>query len=98
MLAALAIVGPRHHLRSRWLWAGAVIGLAVFTPNLVWQAANGWPQLDVAGAIAGRSGGIGGRIEFFAMQLIAVNPLLVPIWVWAWSSSSPMWTSARSAR
>lgn len=82
VLIALATVGPRHHLRSRWLWAGAAIGLVVFSPNLIWQATNGWSQLDMAGAIVERSGGIGGRIEFFALQLIAVNPLLVPIWVW----------------
>ena len=28
----------RHHLRSPWCWAGAVIAVLLWLPNLVWQA------------------------------------------------------------
>lgn len=81
LLIGLAIAGPRQHLRSGWLWAGVGLAILIFLPNLVWQAANGWPQLAMAAVISERTGGIGGRIGYLAFQLIAVNPLLVPVWV-----------------
>ena len=35
---------PQRLLLARWqAWAGGLLALAVAAPNLVWQAANGWP-------------------------------------------------------
>ena len=39
--------------RSRWLWAGAALALAIWLPNLLWQAQHGWPQLELASKIGG---------------------------------------------
>jgi 4-amino-4-deoxy-L-arabinose transferase-like glycosyltransferase len=48
LLAGLAIglaVNRQARLfRSGWLWAGAGVAIALWAPNLVWQAANGWPS------------------------------------------------------
>ena len=44
LVAGLLAVGPRR-LPWRWLLAGAVAGLVIASPNLVYQATNGWPQL-----------------------------------------------------
>lgn len=61
LLFALAVgvlvAGPRAVFRSRWLWLGALVALALWAPNLVWQAAHDWPQLRLAGSVA--SGGSG---------------------------------------
>ncbi|MFC6703999.1 glycosyltransferase family 39 protein [Flexivirga alba] len=38
-------------LASRWPWFGGVIALLIWLPNLVWQFANGWPQLTMASAL-----------------------------------------------
>jgi 4-amino-4-deoxy-L-arabinose transferase-like glycosyltransferase len=32
-------------LRSRWFWLAAVLALAIWIPNLVWQADHGFPQI-----------------------------------------------------
>jgi 4-amino-4-deoxy-L-arabinose transferase-like glycosyltransferase len=40
---ALVVVGPRAALRSPWLWAGVAVALALWAPNLLWQATHGWP-------------------------------------------------------
>src|SRR6202167_4834173 len=40
----------RQVLLTRWPWFGAVIAAVIWAPNLVWEAANGWPQLAMAGA------------------------------------------------
>ena len=89
LLGAVALgilaVGPRGVLRSPRPWAGALVGLALWAPNLVWQAANGWPQFELADAIAaGSSGTSQPWYLFLPFQLVMVSPLLVPIWVVGW--------------
>ena len=53
----------------------AVLG----APYLIWQQRHGWPQLTVAGNIAGNAED--GRAGFIPFQLVMVSPLLVPVWI-----------------
>jgi hypothetical protein len=51
----------------------------------VWQVANGFPQLELSGAIAaGSSGTTEAWYVFLPYQLLLVSPLLVPVWVAGW--------------
>lgn len=52
-LIGMLLVGPRQHLRRPGPWLAGVIALLLAAPNLYWQAANGWPMLEVAANIAG---------------------------------------------
>jgi len=80
LLAGVALVGPRWVLRSSWLLVAVVVAGVLVAPYLVWQSLNGWPQLEMTGAIAGE-GDQGGRLGFLPFQLLLVSPLLVPVWV-----------------
>jgi hypothetical protein len=89
LLAAVVLgilaVGPRSALRSPWPWAGGLLALALWAPNLVWQAANGWPQLELAEAIAAGSSGTSEPWYLFVpFQLVLVSPVLVPVWAIGW--------------
>ena len=53
--------------------------MALAAPYIIWQQQHGWPQLTVAGNIAGSQEG--GRAGFFPFQLVMVSPFLVPVWV-----------------
>ena len=76
LVAGIAITPPlRHHLRSPWAWGGAAIALALWVPNLVWQAGHGWPQLELAGDIRDEYRTFGGTIELVAFQVLMINPL-----------------------
>jgi 4-amino-4-deoxy-L-arabinose transferase-like glycosyltransferase len=79
MVAALFLVGPRAALRSRWAAAGALCAVVLAAPYVIWQQQHGWPQVTVAGNIAGSQEG--GRAGFIPFQLVMVSPLLVPVWV-----------------
>lgn len=79
MVAALLAIGPRSLLRSWWAAGGAVCAVALIAPYVVWQQRHGWPQLTVAGNIAGSQEG--GRAGFFPFQLVMVSPVLVPVWI-----------------
>ena len=79
MAATLLVVGPRAPLRSPWAVGGAIAAVVLAAPYVVWQTQHGWPQLTVAGHIAGSQEG--GRAGFFPFQLVMVSPFLVPVWL-----------------
>ena len=79
MAATLIVVGPRWPLRSWWAAGGVIAAAVLAAPYVIWQQQHGWPQLTVAGNIAGSQEG--GRAGFFPFQLVMVSPLLVPVWV-----------------
>jgi 4-amino-4-deoxy-L-arabinose transferase-like glycosyltransferase len=82
LVITVLLAGPRDILRSRWLWLGAVITIALWAPNLIWQASHDWPQLELSRAIAaGSSGTSTDRVGFLVLQLLMLSPLLVPIWL-----------------
>lgn len=75
LVVALLAAGPRHPFRSPHLYAGGLVAAVLWTPNLLWQQAHGWPQLDLAEAIAaGGSGTSAGLVELWATQPGLVGP------------------------
>jgi hypothetical protein len=86
LLAGLAvgvlISGPRTLFRSPWLWIGVAIAVAIWTPYLVWQGQNGWPELTVSRSIAsGASGSSTPRWALLPFQLFLANVWLAPVWI-----------------
>lgn len=89
LAACLAVLpGARQPLWDPWLGAGAVLAVALWLPNLVWQAGNGWPGFDAVSA--GRSGlsddeGLLGVIlRQLALAGLLALPLLGVGLVWLW--------------
>lgn len=82
LAVGLLIAGPRQVLRSRWLWAGVLIALVIWSPWLIWQGTHGWPQLKVSSAIAhGASTSSQPRWALLPFQLLLVSPVLSPVWI-----------------
>ncbi|GAA2262522.1 glycosyltransferase family 39 protein [Glycomyces scopariae] len=77
-LGLLAARSP-NGLRSKWLWAGVALALVLGSPNLVYQAVNDWPQLEMASAI-GETDGEENRILLLPFQFLLVGLFLVPVW------------------
>jgi 4-amino-4-deoxy-L-arabinose transferase-like glycosyltransferase len=90
-LAGGLLAGRRWDLlRSPWVAAGAALALLIPLPQLAWQAANGWPQAEMAGVLAERLA-VDNRLTLLPAQLLFAGPLLVP-WLWRgvrWLSSDP---------
>ena len=85
LTVGLLAVGPRTVFRSRWPYLAAAIALLIWLPNLIWQATNGWPQLELSKAIAnGSSGTSDSPLSFLLLQLGLVSPVLVPVWAIGW--------------
>jgi 4-amino-4-deoxy-L-arabinose transferase-like glycosyltransferase len=84
LLAALVIgilVTPAHRavLKTRWPWLGGVIALVIWLPNLVWQFANGWPQLTMASALHQQNTSAADYISGLPLQLAAAGLLGIPL-------------------
>jgi hypothetical protein len=87
LLAAVVVCGPRELLRRPLLWAGAGIGALIALPTVGWQAANGWPQLQMTAVVASEADALyGGRpgvaVTLIIMAGVAGTALLLHgLWV-----------------
>jgi hypothetical protein len=82
LLAGLLISPERRALRSKWLWAGGAIALAVFLPNLVWNLRHGFPFLELQANLRGSGRDVAlGPAAFFLQEFFAMNPLSLPVWL-----------------
>jgi len=91
MLAAgFLLTDARRLLRSRYLLAGALIAAVLAAPDLIWQAAHGWPGLEVFRALQGDAGH--NRLVYWPAQIFYTGVVLTPLWaagaVWSLRSAA----------
>ncbi len=84
LLAALVVgilVTSAHRavIKTPWPWLGGLIALAIWLPNLVWQFANGWPQLTMASALHRENTSAGNYTVGLPAQLIYAGLLGIPL-------------------
>jgi hypothetical protein len=72
----------RRILLWRECWIAFLFAVLLAAPSLVWQAVHGWPFFDAVfkPTVAGRSY-LGTPLSFATWQIIALNPLLCPLWI-----------------
>jgi 4-amino-4-deoxy-L-arabinose transferase-like glycosyltransferase len=81
MLAASIAIGLAAARRwdlflSPWIVAGVLLAAAIPLPNLLWQASNGWPQLEMSQRISERLG-MENRILLIPLQIVFVGPAFI---------------------
>jgi hypothetical protein len=69
----------RSLLASRYLAIGCAIAVVIALPDVIWQAANGWPNLDVFRVLQTQAGH--NRATYWPAQLLFTGLALTPIWV-----------------
>ncbi|HEY6056816.1 MAG TPA: glycosyltransferase family 39 protein, partial [Candidatus Limnocylindrales bacterium] len=77
LAVGLALARRWDVVRSPWAWAAIGIALLLWTPNLAWQAANGWPQITMASRIAGYADD--NRAQIVPLLWLFSGPLLFPV-------------------
>jgi hypothetical protein len=58
------------------------VALALWLPNLVWQATHGWPVFTLSADISAEYGGLAGALEFALLGLLVFSPLMAVVWLW----------------
>ena len=80
LLAGLALTPQRRMLTYRELWAGVAVAIVLALPSVVWQAAHGWPFVDLVRA-AGDKNAVVAPVAFVLNQVLVMNPLFAPVWI-----------------
>jgi hypothetical protein len=62
-------------------WFAVVIAVLLAAPNLIWQSAHGWPQLEVLRNAAIDKNVSVNPLTFYLQQLLMMNPLTAPLWI-----------------
>ncbi|PZG47359.1 hypothetical protein C1I98_13630 [Spongiactinospora gelatinilytica] len=85
--AGLAVKGPRVVFADRWFWSGVALAALIASPNLVYQATNGWPQLTMAAALSEPMN----RIMFVPMlvSLLSMGAFAIAVAGWLWLRRRP---------
>jgi Dolichyl-phosphate-mannose-protein mannosyltransferase len=81
IVVGLLISDQRRLLFSKWIWIGGALALALFLPNLIWEARHGWPQIQVVRAGQEYKNYPVGPFRFFFEQVLFLQPVQLPVWL-----------------
>jgi 4-amino-4-deoxy-L-arabinose transferase-like glycosyltransferase len=97
LLAGLVVIDARPLLRSRYLALGVVLAAVLAAPDLFWQAAHGWPAIQVFRALQMQAWH--NRATYWPAQIIFTGIALTPVWVTGliWVLRSPQARAFRPA-
>jgi hypothetical protein len=95
LTAGFAATDGRRLLRSRYLLAGCALAAVLAAPDLIWQAAHGWPAMDVFRVLQQSAGH--NRATYWPGQVLFTGLALTPLWLTGlvWTLRTP---SARRFR
>jgi len=82
VVAGVILTRARRYLLSPWLWAGVLLAVLIFLPNLAWQAQHDFISLDFLSSIHARDIRIGRTDTFLKDQTyISANLATIPLWI-----------------
>ena len=95
VLAGLLATSQRRLLAGAWPWAGAGVAALLAVPNLIWQIANDFPQLEMARSLAGRSDGPVAFIleQIGLLSIVLAVPAAIGLWKLLRSPDLARWRS-----
>src|SRR5277367_449391 len=81
LVAGLLLAGQAQLFRSKWIWIGGAVALAIFLPNLVWESRHGWPQIEVVRNAQQFKNEAISPLQFMFEQVLFLQPLALPVWL-----------------
>ena len=82
ILGGMVLTRARRYLASPWFWGGMALGLAICSPNMVWQVRHGFISLHFLQHIHKRDVGQGRANGFWRDQFwICTNLVAAPLWI-----------------
>lgn len=80
LVGGILITGPRRLLTSPAVLAAVGLALLVGLPNVLYQALNGWPQLEFGRRLSAHNAGAV-RVSMWPMLALLLGPPLVVVWI-----------------
>ncbi|MGH9736975.1 MAG: glycosyltransferase family 39 protein [Candidatus Acidiferrales bacterium] len=81
LVVGLLLSGEARVFRSKWIWIGGLVALAIFLPNVIWEARHGWPQIEVVRNAQRYKNIPISALDFLGDQVAFLNPLALPVWL-----------------
>jgi hypothetical protein len=82
IVVGLLLTPQRRVFANKWIWLGGLAAFLIFLPNLLWNAHNDWPFVQLMRAIrADHRDVVLGPLDFFLQQALLMNPFTAPIWL-----------------
>jgi 4-amino-4-deoxy-L-arabinose transferase-like glycosyltransferase len=82
ILGGLLLTSARRYPASPWFWGAAALAIAIFLPNLIWQARHGFISLHFLTYIHARDVGEGRANGFVLGQFaLCTNLFAAPLWI-----------------
>jgi hypothetical protein len=82
LFVGLLLTKQRKQFASPWLWAGGLIALLIFLPNLMWEVHRNFPTIELLRNVqrSGRNREVG-PLLFMLIQAAILHPLTAPVWI-----------------
>ncbi len=84
VIGVAATPGHRRRLTSPWAIGSGVLALAIWSPNLVWNAQHDWAEIAMLHSLHAENSTLGASIGFIPTQLVIVGPALAFLWIGGW--------------
>lgn len=84
LLLTVLITGPRELLRRPLLWVGVGVAALISLPTLIWQATQGWPQLQMGPVAASELALYGGRPGLSIALIIMAGVMGTVLVIYGW--------------
>lgn len=81
LVVGLLLTPHRKHLKSPWLYAGGVVALLIFLPNLIWQMQHDWLTVQFIRHLNANVMSDISRPQFVLGQLLYLHPFFAPMWI-----------------
>ncbi len=81
IVAGLLLSGEQRQFRLKWIWFGGLLALALFLPNLLWEARHGWPQIEVVRNAQLYKNVPVSHLGFLGEQVALLDPVALPVWL-----------------
>ena len=71
----------RRSLTRPYVYLGAATALLIVLPNVLWQAAHGWPFLEIGRVAAERKNVVMPALTFMHEEIVQLNSATAPVWI-----------------
>jgi hypothetical protein len=79
---ALLLTEHRREFLKPWIWIAALIAVALFLPNVIWQIRHHFPTIEDLGNVRREGKNVVlPPLAFIKQQIISTHPILFPVWL-----------------
>jgi 4-amino-4-deoxy-L-arabinose transferase-like glycosyltransferase len=81
LLIGLLLTPERRILWTPWFAGGVLLAVALWAPNLWWQAQHDWPQFALFGSLGRSSHDLASTITWVPYQFLITGPIGAAVWI-----------------